>query len=197
MHTMDTRNTTRDEIIRVGAEILGEKGFNAAGIDAVLKSAGVPKGSFYYYFPSKEEFGLAVLDRFARDARAHVEGFLADTTLRPLARIEKFFRSEGERLECEGCRKGCMLGNLSQEMAGQHDRFRERLDQIWTGWQRIVAGCLAEAVDAGELSPDTNVNLVAEFLIMGLEGAIIRAKVMRSGQPIQDFTDLAMKKVLI
>jgi TetR/AcrR family transcriptional regulator, transcriptional repressor for nem operon len=59
---MDTRNTTRDDIIRVGLEILGEKGFNSCGIDAVLKTAKIPKGSFYYYFPSKEEFGLAVLD---------------------------------------------------------------------------------------------------------------------------------------
>ena len=66
---MDTRNTTRDDIIRVGLEILGEKGFNSCGIDAVLKSAKIPKGSFYYYFPSKEEFGLAVLDLYAVQAK--------------------------------------------------------------------------------------------------------------------------------
>ena len=75
---MDTRNTTRDDIIRVGLEILGEKGFNSCGIDAVLKSAKIPKGSFYYYFPSKEEFGLAVLDLFAVQAKAHAESYLHD-----------------------------------------------------------------------------------------------------------------------
>jgi TetR/AcrR family transcriptional regulator, transcriptional repressor for nem operon len=193
---MDTRNKTRDQIIQVGVEILGEKGFNACGIDAVLKTAQVPKGSFYYYFPSKEEFGLAVLDQFSKVGRAYVEGFLLDRTRSPLERLRWFFAAEAQRIESEGCRTGCMLGNLSQEMAGQHERFRERLEQIWSGWQQLVANCLNEAKDHGEIAREADTSKLAEFVVVGLEGAIIRAKLMQSARPVREFADILMDKVL-
>jgi TetR/AcrR family transcriptional regulator, transcriptional repressor for nem operon len=193
---MDTRNTTRDEIIRVGSQIIGERGFNAAGIDAVLKVAGVPKGSFYHYFPSKEEFGLAVLDQFAREAKDFIDGYLQDASLTPLGRLRKYLEDEVSIVAQDGCKRGCMLGNLSQEMAGQHERFRARLDQIWDGWQRVVARCLSEAQARGELDKKHDVQRLAEFIIMGLEGAIIRAKLMKSGKPVEDFKDVLFDNIL-
>ncbi len=193
---MDARNSTRETIIKAGVEILATHGFNAAGIDAVLKAAGVPKGSFYYYFPSKEEFGLAVLDSFSDMARGYIESYLDDGALSPLRRIDKYLSDEARRIGEEGCKTGCMLGNLSQEMAGQHERFRERLNRLWNGWQLLVANCLREACQTGELRSDTDIDRLAEFIVMGLEGAIIRAKLMQSPQPVEDFRAVLMSKVL-
>ena len=194
---MDTRNTTRDDIIRVGLEILGEKGFNACGIDAVLKSAKIPKGSFYYYFPSKEEFGLAVLDLFAQQAKAHAEAYLQDKSLSPMARLRRYLKDVAVEIEEEGCKRGCFLGNMTQEMAGQNDRFRVKLNEIWDGWKRIIADCLREAKAAKELRRDSDVDLLAEFIIVGMEGGMLRAKVSKTSLPMQDMADILFERVLI
>ncbi|MDQ3259404.1 MAG: TetR/AcrR family transcriptional regulator [Pseudomonadota bacterium] len=194
---MDTRNSTRDEIIRVGLQILGEKGFNSCGIDAVLKTAKIPKGSFYYYFPSKEEFGLAVLDLYAQNAQAHAESYLQDKTLTPLARLRRYLKDVATSIEEEGCTRGCFLGNMTQEMAGQNDRFRVRLNEIWDGWKRIIAESLREAKAAKELKRDSNVDLLAEFIIIGLEGGMLRSKVSKTALPMKDMADILFERVLL
>ena len=194
---MDTRNTTRDDIIRVGLEILGEKGFNSCGIDAVLKIAKVPKGSFYYYFPSKEEFGLAVLDAYAEQARAHALSYLQDKTLTPMARLRRYLKEVSADIEKEGCSRGCFLGNMTQEMAGQNDRFRVKLNEIWDSWKRGIADCLREAKAAKELKRDADVDLLAEFIIIGLEGGMLRSKVSKTALPMKDMADILFERVLV
>ncbi len=194
---MDTRNTTRDEIIRVGLEILGEKGFNSCGIDAVLKTAKIPKGSFYYYFPSKEEFGLAVLDLFAVQAKAHAESYLQDKSLTPMARLRRYLTDVAAEIEQDGCARGCFLGNMTQEMAGQNDRFRVKLNEIWDSWKRIIADCLREAKAAKELKRDANIDLLAEFIIIGLEGGMLRSKVSKTALPMKDMADILFERVLV
>ncbi len=194
---MDTRNTTRDDIIRVGLEILGEKGFNSCGIDAVLKSAKIPKGSFYYYFPSKEEFGLAVLDLFAVQAKAHAESYLQDKTFTPMARLRRYLTDVAASIEVEGCTRGCFLGNMTQEMAGQNDRFRVKLNEIWDGWKRIIADCLREAKAAKELKRDADADLLAEFIIVGIEGGMLRAKVSKTALPMKDMAAILFERVLV
>ena len=194
---MDTRNTTRDDIIRVGLEILGEKGFNSCGIDAVLKSAKIPKGSFYYYFPSKEEFGLAVLDLYAVQAKAHAESYLHDRTLTPMARLRRYLTDVAASIEEEGCTRGCFLGNMTQEMAGQNDRFRVKLNEIWDGWKRIIADCLREAKAAKELKRDADADLLAEFIIVGIEGGMLRSKVSKTALPMKDMANILFERVLV
>ena len=194
---MDTRNTTRDDIIRVGLEILCDKGFNSCGIDAVLKSAKIPKGSFYYYFPSKEEFGLAVLDLYAVQAKAHVESYLHDKTLTPMARLRRYLTDVAASIEEEGCTRGCFLGNMTQEMAGQNDRFRVKLNEIWDGWKRIIADCLREAKSAKELKRDADADLLAEFIIVGIEGGMLRSKVSKTALPMKDMANILFERVLV
>ena len=194
---MDTRNTTRDDIIRVGLEILCDKGFNSCGIDAVLKTAKIPKGSFYYYFPSKEEFGLAVLDLYAVQAKAHTESYLQDKSLTPMTRLRRYLTDIAASIEEEGCTRGCFLGNMTQEMAGQNDRFRVKLNEIWDGWKRIIADCLREAKAAKELKRDADVNLLAEFIIVGIEGGILRSKVSKTALPMKDMANILFERVLV
>lgn len=124
------KNETRATIIRIGTDLISRQGFNATGIDAVLKEAGVPKGSFYHYFRSKEEFGLAVIDHFAERYDQRLDTFLNDDEVTPLNRVRNYLESGLARLEQNRCSKGCLIGNLGQELADQHERFRVRLDGI-------------------------------------------------------------------
>src|SRR5436305_8625304 len=128
------KDSTRDVLLEAGRRLFLERGYNHAGIDAILRSAGVPKGSFYHYFPSKEGFGLEVLDRFAARHEADLDRYLMDTSLRPLERLRRLAEAISARLQPRECRNGCLVGNLSQEMADQSEAFRARLGAIFRRW---------------------------------------------------------------
>lgn len=190
------KNETRAAIIRIGTDLISRQGFNATGIDAVLREAGVPKGSFYYYFRSKEEFGLAVIDHFAERYDQRLDTFLNDDEVTPLNRLRNLLESGLARLEQNQCSKGCLIGNLGQELADQNERFRARLDEIFRSWKERYAACLREAQRAGELAPELDPSVVAGFILSGWEGAVLRAKVMKSPQPLRDFIATLFATVL-
>jgi len=182
-----SKDTTKAILLETGKQIFLERGYNHTGIETVLQAAGVPKGSFYYYFKSKEDFGLQVLDRFAADIAARFASCLDNPNLRPLERLRCYFEEVCARLEAQECRNGCLVGNLSQEMADQSEAFRQRLEAIFKEWRERYAGCLKAAQEAGELSPDLDVHELAEFCLSSWQGAILRAKAARSIQPIRAF----------
>jgi TetR/AcrR family transcriptional repressor of nem operon len=192
---MDKKDT-KTEIISIGTEMISLQGFNSTGIDAVLKRAGVPKGSFYHYFCSKEEFGLAVIDHFAERYDKRLDTFLNDEEVTPLNRIRNYLESGLARLTQNQCTKGCLIGNLGQELADQNERFRSRLDEIFQSWKERFATCLRAAQGAGELVPDLDAIVIAGFILSGWEGAILRAKVMKSPQPMRDFIETLFSTVL-
>lgn len=190
------KKDSRAEIISIGMDMISLQGYSATGIDAVLKRAGVPKGSFYHYFGSKEEFGLAVIDHFARRYAEIVDSFLKDEELTPLNRIRKYLETGLARFTQNQCTKGCLVGNLGQELADQNERFRTRLDEVFRSWKDQIATCLQEAQRAGELAQDLDPGILAGFILSGLEGAILRAKVMKSPQPMRDFIETLFATVL-
>jgi TetR/AcrR family transcriptional repressor of nem operon len=191
-----SKETTQTILLDTGRKLFLEKGYSNTGIEAVVQAAGVPKGSFYYYFGSKEEFGLRVLDRFADEARANFERCLGNSNLGPLERFRCYYEEVCGRLEAEGCRHGCLVGNLSQEMAAQSEVFRIRLKEIFDGiLQRYVEG-LREAQEAGELPAGQDLQELAEFCLSSWQGAILRAKAARSTQPIRTFIDVVFGSLL-
>lgn len=190
------KESTKATLLDAGRQLFLERGYNNAGIEAVLQAANIPKGSFYYYFESKEDFGLQVLDRFAECFRADLDEFLNDQTLSPLNRLRRYVDSRLERLQSQECRKGCLIGNLSQEMADQSEAFRARLTQIFKSSSERVAQCLAEAQQAGEIPGHLDVQELAEFWLNSWQGAILRAKTIRSIAPLKTFQKIMFQLVL-
>lgn len=190
------KRDTKAEIVAIGTEMISLQGYNATGIDAVLKRAGIPKGSFYHYFGSKEEFALAVIYEFAELNSVFVDTYLKDDRLKPLSRIRKYLDAGLARLDQNQCAKGCLIGNLSQELANRNERIRSRLDEIFRSWEEKIASCLKEAQLAGEIAQDIDPCVLAGIILSSLEGAILRAKVKRSPQPMRDFIETLFAIVL-
>src|ERR1700691_3008121 len=102
----------------------------------VLQSSGVPKGSFYYYFDSKEDFGLKIINHFEATYLQKVGAVLADKTKTPKERLQAYCSEGLKNLEFNNCRKGCLIGNLCQEMADQSEILRARLKEILLSWRK-------------------------------------------------------------
>jgi len=191
-----SKEKTKDLLLEAGKKTFLEKGYNNSGIESILQVAGVPKGSFYYYFGSKEEFGLAVLDRFAECIGERQERLLGDLSAPAVDRLRQYCEAVFEALESDHCRKGCLVGNLSQEMADQSEIFRARLEEIFESWVDRYAACLLEAQQAGEIDPDLDVRELAEFWLNSWQGAVLRAKTMRSSAPLQTFLAVMFGNIL-
>ncbi len=191
-----TRGQTREQLIRIGAEVLGTTGFKATGIEAVLRRADVPKGSFYHYFESKDAFALAVIEHFAAEYSRKLEGFLEDGSTSPLGRVRRYLEQVIANQETSDFKHGCLVGTLAQELAARSEPFRACLDEVFERWRRQFAACLVEAQAAGELDAAADADQLAGFLLLGLEGAILRAKVMRSARPLRELSDVFFNRVV-
>jgi TetR/AcrR family transcriptional regulator, transcriptional repressor for nem operon len=180
---------TRTALVRAGVELLTEQGFVSTGIDQVLKTVGVPKGSFYHYFASKDDFGFAVIHAYGGYFAAKLDRCLANPARLPLQGLADFIADAKAGMTRFQFRRGCLVGNLGQELGGSHDEFRRRLEAIMMEWQARVAACLRQARAAGQIKPETDCERMAEFFWTGWEGAILRAKLTRSTRPMDVFAE--------
>lgn len=188
--------STKNAIIETGVRIMMEKGYNHTGLQEVLQSSGVPKGSFYHFFASKEAFGLAVVDRYVDDFTGYLAQHLDNGDHPPLARLRNFFEATVGRYDTEGCCGGCMVGNIGQELSDQNEAFRERIADSYQGLQKQFAACLTEARTRGELPAATDPGDMADFLLDSWEGAILRMKVTKSTEPLHRFIRYTFAEIL-
>lgn len=191
------KDATKNHLIETGIDLMLEKGFNATGLSDVLNACQVPKGSFYYYFKSKEEFGLQIINTFDEKYVEQLDALLCDRSLSPLDRMKKYIDGAIEGAEQRKCSRGCLIANLSQEMADQNELFRNRLNEIICRRRDTFARVLQEAKDAGELKSDINALDAAEFFLCGFEGAIMRSKVRKDTEPLRVFKRLYFERVLV
>ena len=189
-------NMTRDKLIDTGAQLISQQGYNATGINAVLKTCGVPKGSFYHYFSSKEDFGLAVIERFATTYDASLVALLEDSETPPLERLRRYFAAGRDYMhECDHA-TGCLIGNLGQELSGQSDTFRDALNLVFQRWEQRFVRCLQDAKARGDIATRIAPEALASFILTGWEGAILRAKTLKSVEPMEQFETILFQQVL-
>jgi TetR/AcrR family transcriptional regulator, transcriptional repressor for nem operon len=190
------KQDTRLALINAGTNIILEKGFNHTGIEQVLKAVGVPKGSFYYYFKSKEDFGLQLIQHHADLLMSDLKKKFQDESVTPFQRIRQYFECGRDSIKQNECRKGCLFGNLSQEMADQNETFRLELADIFCKWCKILSACIQQAQEQGEIPAHMNPDRLAEYMMFSWEGAILRCKLSKSLQPIDTHLHFIFEELL-
>ena len=190
------RGDTRSAIIWCGTELLTERGFQITGIDEILSIVGVPKGSFYYYFKSKREFGVAVVDNYVQ-FYAQKMALLFDNPQRtPLQRVQDFVDDGKLGMAKYDFKRGCLIGNMGQELAALNEEFRERLEQVMQTWEARVTALFQLALERGEIAQSHDPESLSQFFWIGWEGAILRSKLTRSVAPLDHFSQIFFNKVL-
>jgi TetR/AcrR family transcriptional repressor of nem operon len=171
---------TREAILDAATRLIQIKGYKATSLDDVLRESGVGKGSFYYYFKSKEDLGHAILDSLiASFIQRTVEPCFADEAGHPLDQVRCFLdRVVQAQRECN-CVGGCPLGNLASELSDVHEGFRARLAEVFSAWRQRLTLVLRRGRDHGEVTRDCRPEEVAQFLVASLEGAILITKVTK------------------
>lgn len=179
---MGEREDTKNRILAAGGRLVHARGFVNTGLSDILKAADVPKGSFYHYFKSKEDFGLALVDYYAEHAGQAIVRFLEDESLSPLEKVRAFLcETHHEGRECEYS-LGCPLGKLAQEMSEISEPIRLRLDTVF---QHLVRR-MRHVFEDSSLPAGVDANTLAGVVISAWQGAVMRMKVARSPQPLDE-----------
>jgi TetR/AcrR family transcriptional repressor of nem operon len=189
--------TTRENLIQVGVGLVRSAGYLATGVNQVLEAAKVPKGSFYHHFTTKDEFILEVIKRYAAGEQERWEKLLVRSNLSPLKKLRRYFK---DLIATYGVRggpiAGCLLGNMSLEVASQNPEIRRTLTLAFEAWEGAIATVLREAIEKQELQALDDPKNLAALLVNGWEGAQVRAKALQSDKPLKLFFDNAFNVLL-
>jgi TetR/AcrR family transcriptional repressor of nem operon len=171
---------TRQQILDTAKDIILGKGFSAAGLNEILSTAGVPKGSFYHYFKSKEQFGDALLADYFDDYLQMLERMLKDDGSSNSSRLLKFFQTWLDTQSSDATTDKCLIVKLSAEVTDLSEAMRITLKN---GTDRVIAcltDCLQEGIRKGELPSDLDANTVTEEIYYMWVGATLLTKVSRT-----------------
>ncbi len=168
----------RDRLLDTAARLIHERGYSAVSVSDICTDAGLKKGSFYHFFPSKRDLVLATIDEYAARQKEAVRGVIQGAgTARE--RLRRMFAATATGLqqchEANGAIRGCPVGNLALEMAHRDDAIRDKVSDIFTAWREAIEQMLRKAQDDGELEL-TDPSSTSEALIAFIEGAILMAK---------------------
>ena len=188
--------TKKENLLHEGTKIIHLKGYHNTGINEILDSARVPKGSFYFYFRNKEDFGLQLIDHMSThfSSRADCHFHSSDKTY--LSRLSDFFDEFLHYFKTHNCSLGCPIGNLSLEMSDINEPFRQKLAKVLESMKLSVSEFLTGAQRAQEISSTLDINDVSDFIINSWEGALLRMKVTRDVTPLKLFKKTIFESIL-
>jgi TetR/AcrR family transcriptional repressor of nem operon len=185
------QRSTKEEILGAGVELFLERGFNAAGVKDITDRAGVPKGSFYNHFESKEALAAVALDRYGETRRI---GLLGDRSIAPLERIRRHF--EFLRDELPEFTKGCMYGNFGAEVVDHSEPLRLRVKDGLDAWSTVLAEAIADGQAAGEIRASLDPASTARYLTSAWEGAVLLARADKAGDAFANFFSVTFDALL-
>jgi TetR/AcrR family transcriptional repressor of nem operon len=188
--------STRDHLIDTGLKLMHQHGYNATGLTEILKTADVPKGSFYHHFGSKEDFAAAALERYTRREAEHAASVLIASKMPPLKRLKRYFMDMVKFYGQKGAIPGCMMGRFSLEIAAANPQLRKQISATFTHWQHTIATVIEQAIAQKELSAGTDPEMLAGFLLNSWQGALVRSQAEASDAPLEVFMHIAFDQLL-
>lgn len=186
----------KEDIIAAGIDLIRQNGFHSTGINDLLKACDIPKGSFYNFFPTKEDYAIAALHLYAERTLAFYNEALEDDFLKPYERLKfLYLHSIVDQQKAEDFAYGCLLHNLSVELGGSSISFAEAIDEAFNSWIEVISGVVKAGQDAGKIRKDQSADKIARYLHGSLFGAFSQMKVTRSAAPIQNIMTFSLEAI--
>jgi len=190
------KKSNRDKLVAAGVDVMFKLGYSGAGVRDITSAAEAPLGSFTNHFRSKEVFASEVLDRYFAYVKGLMEESLHNRSLGPVDRIKRYLDIVTSKLEAREWTLGCLIGNFSLEAPDHSELLRDQLSRIFKEWREPFAECIAEAQAAQEIHSDFTAEELAEVLLSGWHGAMLRMKVDQSPLPLERFKKIAFSTFL-
>jgi len=169
---------SRQQLLELGAAMLSEKGYNGTGIKEILDAANVPKGSFYNFFSSKEDFAAEIIANYGTDLFAKMDAFLASSENYPAAEVLKTLQIAALKvIESKEYRQTCLIGSMASEIAASSDQCRQQLDNLYERWVARLEKVIGRGQRQGDFRQDIEARVLAELFWNQWQGSLVRIKV--------------------
>lgn len=191
----NNNNSTRKRLVSSGISVFLKQGYEGGGITAILNEAGMPKGSFYNLFPSKEEFACAALDAYLASFTELRAATLCNSSLTPRERLMAWLAGHREYIEHQPEVAGCLAGILGQTGAVHNEKIRQKLLALFDSWEGDLIDVFREAQLMQMLSPTMTPESAAAMVIYLYEGVMIRIRVEAHSRPY-DFLTQTLPEII-
>lgn len=188
---------TKIDLLKAGTAKFHEVGYAASSVKDIVDIAGVPKGSFYNHFNSKEIFGAEAIDYYFNTQLESLTTFFSSMEKAPIEQLKNYFYSRFIQFKNNGYLQGCMLGNLSLEIADHSKLIRDRIAIHLQTWNQLLTSCIKKAQEQQEICNIQSADLLARFVLNSWEGALLRMRAEKKDQPFEDFMNVIFEVILI
>jgi TetR/AcrR family transcriptional repressor of nem operon len=184
---MDRKLIKREKLLDQGVKMLMDQGYHGTGLKDILDSVGIPKGSFYNYFASKEVFAAEAISYYIEPFIIRLDGHLQNPELDGLTALKQYYAELIIEVEQAGYKGGCLLGNLIGELGDTSEVCRRALKETLERYKNLQLSALLRAQQEGTVRVDLNVEIMADLLVDNWQGALLRMKIDQSVKPLQQF----------
>ena len=176
------KTTTRERLITTAAELFFRQGYAQTGVNEIIQQARATSGSFYHFFPAKEDLLMAVIDHMSETLQAEVFDIDKEAASDPIDRLFSILSAYRRHLAANDFIFGSPLASLAAEVSENHPQVRVRLSEVVDEWISHIEDLLEEA--ARRLPVNTDRDALAHFIVSTMEGAVLQSRVSRSAAPI-------------
>lgn len=186
---------TREDILASVIDTVHRKGLTATSLSELFTLSGASSGSFYNYFASKQALGHALIEFEWHQLQQNILGPAIEQDLSPIEQLVWLLDTLEQKQHREPFCGGCLLGNLIVDLAEQDSSFRDHLQEVFRQWE----GALAQLLWKGrsQLKPDVNPNVLAEQIMVVIEGALLMGKLHQETARLNRSFDIARQLVTL
>ncbi len=179
------KQLNKENLLSQGVQLLMEQGYHGTGLKEILDAVKIPKGSFYNYFSSKENYAAEVIQHYIEPFIIQLDKHLQNPELDGLSALKNYFGELITALENAGFKGGCLLGNLMGEIGGTSEACQKSLQTAVHRYQRLLAAGLKKAQNEGTVRIDKPAENMAALLTNAWQGALLRMKIEQSSEPLK------------
>lgn len=182
---MKAKQLKKDKLLDQGVTLLLEKGYHATGLKEILEAVKIPKGSFYAYFDSKERFAAEAIAHYIEPFIQRLSDHLQDPSRDGLAALKAYYLELIGEVAQSGFKGGCLLGNLMGEIGDTSPLCRQALLDAVGRYGELQREALERGQKQGSVRLDRSAQDMADLMLNGWQGALLRMKVEQSVAPLQ------------
>ncbi|MEV7794251.1 TetR/AcrR family transcriptional regulator [Streptomyces sp. NPDC087512] len=183
--------SVKGKLIEHAETVFRRQGFNGASVQDITSAAGVPKGSFYNHFKSKQELAAEIVRRYSDGTDFAMLG-VADGRPAP-ERLRAHFAGQAARTRDTGVEFGCLLVTMASETPTAGAEVGSAVRDSMSGWIDALADVIEQGRQAGEITSPAPARDLAAFLIDAFEGGALRGKATGDADASMQSLDLALR----
>lgn len=181
-----SKQLKREKLLDQGVQMLMDQGYHGTGIKEILDTVQVPKGSFYNYFGSKEEFAAEAITHYIEPFIDRLTAHLQDPQIDGLTALKNYYDELISEIEQANYKGGCLLGNLMGEIGDTSEICRHALISAVERYNELQKTALERAQKQGSVRTDRSAKKMADLLANSWQGALLRMKIDKSAQPLRE-----------